>query len=77
MGSKIKNQIETTNGGEPIEYEKDFIKIRFESDDVLPLDKILHIPGMIIVAGSVLQEDNKYYPQVYLQECLYEFVNEL
>ena len=37
-------QIETINGGEPIEYEKDFMKIRFESDDNLHLGKILSIP---------------------------------
>ena len=40
---KIKNQIETINGGKPIEYKKDFMKIRFESDDDLPLGKILSI----------------------------------
>ena len=32
---------------------------------------------MIIVVGSVLQEDNKYYQQVCLHECVYEFVNKL
>ena len=36
----IKNQIETINGGETITFKKDFIKIRFESDDDLPLGKI-------------------------------------
>ena len=37
------------------------MKIRFESDDDLPLDKILNILDMRIVAGSVLQEGNKYF----------------
>ena len=32
---------------------------------------------MIIVAGSVLQEDNNYYPQVYLHECVRKSVSEL
>ena len=45
-----KNQIETINGGKPIEYGRDFMKIRFESDDDLPLGKILSIP-MCIIAG--------------------------
>ena len=53
------------------------MKIRFELDDNLPFGKILSIPGMIIFVGSVLQEDNKYYPQVCLHECVYEFVNKL
>ena len=49
------------------------MKIRFESDDDLPLGKILSIPMCIIVVGSAFQEDNNYYPQVYLYECLHEF----
>ena len=77
LSDKIRNQIETINSGEPIKYKKDFIKIRFESDDDLPLGKILSIPSMIIVTRSVLQKYNKYYPQVYLHECVYKFVNEL
>ena len=44
---------------------------------ILPLGKMLSIPSMIIVTGSVLTEGNKYYPQVCLHECAYEFVNEL
>ena len=52
------------------------MKIRFESDDDPPLDKILSIPGMIIVVGSILQE-YKYYAQVCLHEYVYEFVNKL
>ena len=69
--------METINGDEPIEYKKDFMKIRFESDDNLSLGKMLSILRMIMVTRSVFQEDNKYYPQVYLHECAYEFVNEL
>ena len=56
---EIKNEIETINGGEPIKHKKDFMKIGFESDGDLILDKILSISGVIIVFESVLQEDNK------------------
>ena len=73
LWDKIKNQIETISGNKQIEYGKDFIKIRFESDDDLPLGKILSIPECIIAVRSVFQEDNNYYPQVYLHECLYEY----
>ena len=34
---EIKDQTELINGNNPIEYKKDFMKIRFESDDDLPL----------------------------------------
>ena len=40
---EIKNEIEAIRGTEPIKYEKDFIKIRFESDGDLPLGTILNI----------------------------------
>ena len=32
LSDNIKNQIDTINGGKPIKYKKDFIKIRFESE---------------------------------------------
>ena len=48
------------------------MKIEFNSDDNLPLNKTLNICNMIIAIRSVFQEDNKYYPQVLLDECLYE-----
>ena len=53
LWDEIKNQIKTTNGGEQIEYKKDFMKSRLESDDNLSLGKTLSIPGMIIVVKSV------------------------
>ena len=48
------------------------MKIKFSSDDKLPLNKILKPHNLTIVVGSVFQEDGKYYPQVFLDECLYE-----
>ena len=77
LWDEIKNQIETIYSGESIEYKKDFIKIRFESDDNLPLGNILSVLGMIIVVRFVFQENNRNYPYFYLRECLYESVNEL
>ena len=61
---EIKDQIETINGGNPIKYGKDFIKARFESNDDLPLSKILNIPLCIIVVKSVIQRGNNCYTQV-------------
>lgn len=55
------------------------MKIKFESDDDLPLllGKALNILSIKIVTRSVFQKYNKCYPQVYLRECGYEFVNKL
>ena len=68
----IKNDIETINGGKEGEYGKDFMKIKFDTDDDLPLNKQLNIPTMAVVARSVFEEDGEFYPQIYLDECLCE-----
>ena len=75
LRDKIKDQIETIIGDNTIEYGKDYMKARFESNDDLPLSKILNIPVRIIIVKSIFQEDNNYYPQVLLYECLYKHEN--
>ena len=71
LWGKIKNLIES-NSIKAGEYEKDFMKIKFNPDDNLPLNKILKLRNMTIVIRSIFQENAKYYPQVFLDECLYE-----
>ena len=44
------------------------MKIKFNSDDNLPLNKILKLHNIIIVIRSVFQEDNKYYSQVFIHK---------
>ena len=46
--------------------------IKFNSDDELPLNKMTEIPSMIIVARPVFYQNNKYYPQFFLDKCLYQ-----
>ena len=48
------------------------MKIKFNSDDNLPSNKILKLYNMTIVVRSVFQEDKKYYQQIFLDQCLYE-----
>ena len=45
------------------------MKIKFKSDDELPLNKRIEIPSMIIVIRAFFYENNKYYPQFFLDEC--------
>ena len=71
LWNKIKNLIETIND-KLGEYEKGFMKIKFDSDDDLPLSKILKFHNLTIVVRSIFQEYNKYYPQIYLDEYFYE-----
>ena len=68
----IKKEIETINGGEKIQYGKDFKKIRFESNDDLPLNKPIKLRLLTIIIRSVFSEDGKFYPQLFLDDALYE-----
>ena len=47
------------------EYEKDYIKIKYFSDDNAPLNKVLYFPTMTVIIRCVFEKDGKYYPQVY------------
>ena len=48
------------------------MKIKFSSVDELPLNKTIDVPSMIIFARAAFYENNNYYPQVFLDECLYK-----
>ena len=48
------------------------MKIKFNSDDELPLNKTIEIPSMVVVVRAISSEDNKFYPQFFLDECLYK-----
>ena len=54
------------------DYEKDYMKIKFNSDDDVPLNKPLKFHNMTMNIRSVFEEDGKLYPQVFLDDTLYE-----
>ena len=54
----IKNEIEIISGGKLGEYGKNFMKIKFDSDDNLPLNKTLKLHNMTITVRSVFEEDD-------------------
>ena len=47
------------------------MKIKFDSDDDLPLNKMLKFHMLTIIVRSVLEQDGKYYPQILIDRCLY------
>ena len=74
LWNEVREEIRTIKGGiEPFEYEKDVMRIEFESGNGLPLSKILSIPACVIIARSVFEDDGKFYPQVYLKNCCLEY----
>ena len=48
------------------------MKIKFNSDDNLPLNKPLKFHNMTITIRSVFEEDDQLYPLAFLDDTLYE-----
>ena len=48
------------------------MKIRFESNDDLPVNKIPKLHMLTVIVKSVFEEDGRYYPQGFLDKCLSE-----
>ena len=47
-------------------------KIRFNSDDALPLNTPIKFYALTIIVRCVIMKDGKFYPEVYLDDALYE-----
>ena len=67
----IRNKIKKISGDE-CDYEKDYMKIKFNSDDNLPLNKPLKFRNMTITIRPVFEKDCKLYPQGFLDDTLYQ-----
>ena len=48
------------------------MKTKFNSDEDLPLKKAIKLHNITIAIRSVFEEDGKIYPQVFLDDTLYE-----
>ena len=55
-----------------MKYDNNYMKIKFNIDDSISLNKITYFPTITIIIRSVTQKDGKYYPQFFLDECLYQ-----
>ena len=63
---RVLKKIETINGGEKIEYEKDL------PNDDLPLNKPIKLRLLTIIIRSVFSENGTFYPQLFLDDALCE-----
>ena len=54
------------------DYDEEYLKIKFKSDDELPLNKTVEIHNAKIVVRAVFHENNNYYLQVFSYKSLYE-----
>ena len=70
--SGILSEIKTINSGKELFYEQNYARIEVNTDDDLPLNVSLKFPTQIIIIRCVIQEGKKLFPQVFLDECLYQ-----
>ena len=66
-----RDKIKKINSNE-CDYEKYYMRIKFNSGDDLSLNKSLKLHLMIITIRCVFEENGKVYPQVFLDDTLYE-----
>ena len=69
----IENKI-TEKTWDIVEYDNDYIKIKFESNNIFPTDKDVNIHIATIVIRAIFAKDGKYYPQLFLDDGLYKNV---
>ena len=67
----IRAKIEENISG-IVQYDKDYMKIKFENSDSLPIDNIVNMHQVTIIIRSVFAQNGKFYPQLFLDDALYE-----
>ena len=69
LGIKIRDLISSITKNSD-DYDDKLVKIKFNFDDELPLNKTIKIHNVKIVVRAIFHENNKYHLQVFLDECL-------
>ena len=69
--SGIKYHIEKISGKE-VTFVSDYGKTKFLTDDSLLLGKLIYFPTLTVVIRCVFKQGDIYYPQVYLDDALYQ-----
>ena len=69
--SGIKYHIENISS-EKVNYDSDYDKIKFVSNDLLPLGKLIYFPILTVAIRCVLKQGDLFYPQFYLDDALYQ-----
>ena len=69
--SAIKQGIEKITD-EKVNFNSDYNRIKFLSDDFLPSENQIYFSTLTVVIRCVFKQDNVYYPQVYLDDALYQ-----
>ena len=65
----IRAKIEEHTGG-IVQYDKDYTKIKFKSNDNLPTNHIVNMHQVTIIIRTVFAQNGKFYPQLFLDDAL-------
>ena len=74
ISGSIKNEI-TEKTWDALEYDKDCMKIKFESNNIFPTDEDVNIHLATIVIRAIFPKDGKYYPHLFLDDGLHKNVS--
>ena len=74
--NKIKGHFEEVDGEKYLIINSkndkyNYMKIKFNTDDNIPLKKIIYFSTITIIMRSITKKDDKYHPQLFLDDCLY------
>ena len=72
FGKVLKKKLKQLLAAKKLNMGKIFKKVRFESNDDLPLNKPIKLRLLTIIIRSVFSEDGKFYPQLFLDDALNE-----
>ena len=70
----VKKKLKQLMVTKKVECGKDLKKIRFESNDDLPMNKPMKLRLSTILIRSLFSEDGKFYPQLFLCDASYELL---
>ena len=67
----IRAKIEEITG-DIVQFDKEYMRIKFESNDNLPTDNAVNMHLVTIIIRRVFAQNGKFYPQFFLDDALYE-----
>ena len=71
ISKRIRDKIEK-NTGAIVQYDQDYIRIKFESNDNFPADNIVNMHFVTIIIESVFAQNGKFFAQLFLDVALNE-----
>ena len=69
---EMKRQIVLITDDDVFIMGKDFMRIKIETNDVLPYNEQINVPVCVIAISSIFKENEVYYPRITLHNCSYD-----